>query len=589
MSADDWRALDASPSGVFLSRQAAARRDVRAGDTITLNQFPGARADGSSFWPFNVLGFIADPPGWSQQDDSAIIVANIRYFRNTGRPDERDIVSNFRVAIDRPEHAAAVCHEIQRWFTNATPALTCVPARQNSVQQQDANVNMRQISLGIGAAGLFMILFVCANGIAESVRERLPQFGILRAIGFGNGAIAKLVILEAAVPPLLAALVGSAAAPIVGQFLSRLASEGLIDIPEMRVTALATHMGGDSWSTDCATQRCGATIPATAHRYCLDDSYALRSLRQIAALFVIAVGGLRERYASAIVIVIGMACVVGVLTSMLSLTAGLMSAYLRPGDARRAIVWEKNADFDQYHGLVPDDIAWIRGTPGIAKGPDGAPMADGEYMMWVPLEGFSPGSLQLRGIGPAGVALRPCFRIVAGHPVRAGMRELIVGLGAARKFGLGIGSQVRLRDGNWPIVGVFSCGADIIESYLLGDAVTVMAARRRSGYAQVFVQLVDAEAYPAFKRALESDPAIPLSVERKTEYDRRIVGSATAFFTRMSYIIVLIIALGSLFGVVKIMYGSCARARTRSERCARSASVQRPLLRRLSSRRSCWV
>lgn len=287
----------------------------------------------------------------------------------------------------------------------------------------------------------------------------------------------------------------------------------------------------------------------------------MRSLRQIVALFVIAIGGLRERYGSAAVIVIGMACVVGVLTSMLSLTAGLMSAYLRPGDARRAIVWEKNADFDQYHGLVPDDIAWIRGTPGIAKGPDGAPMADGEYMMWVPLEGFSPGSLQLRGIGPAGVALRPCFRIVTGHAVRAGMRELIVGIGAARKFGLGIGSHVRLRDGNWPIVGVFSCDADIVESYLLGDAVTVMAARRRSGYAQVFVQLVDAEAYPAFKRTLESDPAIPLSVERKTEYDRRIVGSTTAFFTRMSYIIVLTMALGALFGVVKIMYG-VVRART---------------------------
>jgi putative ABC transport system permease protein len=240
MSADDWRLLDASQAGVFLSRQAAARRHVSAGATITLNQFPGARADGSSFWPFTVLGFIGDPPGWSQQNDSAVIVANIRYFRNTGRPDERDIVSNFRVAIDRPEHAAAVCHEIERWFTNSTPALTCVPARENSVQQQEANVNMRQISLGIGAAGLFMLLFVCANGIAESVRERLPQFGILRALGFGNAAIAQLVILEAAVPPLLAALVGSATAPIVGQFLSRLASEGLIDIPEMQVIALAS-------------------------------------------------------------------------------------------------------------------------------------------------------------------------------------------------------------------------------------------------------------------------------------------------------------------------------------------------------------
>jgi putative ABC transport system permease protein len=135
-------------------------------------------------------------------------------------------------------------------------------------------------------------------------------------------------------------------------------------------------------------------------------------LRQIVAASVIGIGGLRERYAPSLVIVIGMACVVGVLTSMLSVTGGLRSAYLRPGDSTRAIVWEKNADFDQGRGLVPDDVAWILGTPGIAKGRDGAPLADGEFMMWVPLEGFSPGSLQLRGIGPAGVALRPGFRII---------------------------------------------------------------------------------------------------------------------------------------------------------------------------------
>jgi putative ABC transport system permease protein len=274
MSANDWRALDTSPSGIFLSRQAAARRHVSAGATITLNQFPGARADGSSFWPFTVLGFINDPPGWGQQYDSALIVANIRYFRHSGRPDERDIVSNFRVAIDRPEHAAAVCHEIQRWFTNATPALTCVPARENSVQQQEANVNMRQISLGIGAAGLFMILFVCANGVAESVRERLPQFGILRAIGFGNGAIAKLVILEAAVPPILAAVVGSAAAPIVGQFLSRLASEGLIDIPEMQAISR-----GPAWAVMAALLIALLSAAAPLYRLRRTDTVTMMATR----------------------------------------------------------------------------------------------------------------------------------------------------------------------------------------------------------------------------------------------------------------------------------------------------------------------
>lgn len=46
-----------------------------------------------------------------------------------------------------------------------------------------------------------------------------------------------------------------------------------------------------------------------------------------------------------------------------------------------------------------------------------------------------------------------------------------------------------MRDGKWPIVGVVSCGGYIVESYLIGGALTVMAARRRAGFAQVIVPL----------------------------------------------------------------------------------------------------
>jgi len=289
----------------------------------------------------------------------------------------------------------------------------------------------------------------------------------------------------------------------------------------------------------------------------------MSELRQIAAVCLIGIGSLRERYGTALVVVVGMACVVGVLTSMLSLTAGLTRAYFRPEDATRAIVWAGHATFDQSRSLHPDAVDTILDAPGIARGPDGAPLADAEFLMrLLSMEGFAAGSLQLRGVGPAGLALRPAFRIVAGHLFRSGTRELVVGVGAARKLGLGVGSEVRLRDGTWPIVGVFSCGGDIIESYLVGDALTVMAARRRAGFAQVIAQLVDARAYPEFQRWLTENPALSVSVERKTDYDLRIAGANTAFFTRMAYVIGAIMGLGALFGIVKIMYGA-VRARTR--------------------------
>ena len=77
-------------------------------------------------------------------------------------------------------------------------------------------------------------------------------------------------------------------------------------------------------------------------------------------------------------------------------------------------------DFDQSLSLHPDAIDTILDAPGIARGADGAPLADPEFLMrLLSMEGFAAGSLQLRGVGPAGLALRPDFRIVAGHLFRA--------------------------------------------------------------------------------------------------------------------------------------------------------------------------
>lgn len=244
MSAADWRALDANPSGIFLTRTAAARRNVRIGDILTVNSGPGATADGSGIYYFTVLGFIPDKPGWGMGSvgplgDTETIIGNLRYQQYWGQPDEQKLVHVMRVAVDRAENARAVCRDIEARFTNATPALYCVPAREDAEETADANINMRQISLGIGAAGLFMILFLCANAVAESVRERLPEFGALKAIGYGDGRIAALVIMEAALPAVLAALIGGGLAWVAEVFVAHLAVKGVINMPEVHASIAA--------------------------------------------------------------------------------------------------------------------------------------------------------------------------------------------------------------------------------------------------------------------------------------------------------------------------------------------------------------
>ena len=53
---------------------------------------------------------------------------------------------------------------------------------------------MRQMA--ITGIVMFFILFVAGNAMAQSVRERINELGVLKTLGFGDGRILSLVLLE---------------------------------------------------------------------------------------------------------------------------------------------------------------------------------------------------------------------------------------------------------------------------------------------------------------------------------------------------------------------------------------------------------
>jgi putative ABC transport system permease protein len=116
--------------------------------------------------------------------------------------------------------------------------------------------------------------------------------------------------------------------------------------------------------------------------------------------------------------------------------------------------------------------------------------------------------------------------------------------------------------GSWPIVGTFSNGGDRHESELFADAETLSSASKQSGFGSVVVKLANPQAFDELQRWLTTNPAISVDVYRVPEYLLRRNGGQLAFFTRASYAIGIIMALGALFGATKIMYAA-VRARTR--------------------------
>jgi putative ABC transport system permease protein len=240
----DWDLLQSAPAGLFFSRKAAALWHVAKGDTFPIVVEPSIRSDGDTTWFFTVLGIFDDASESQTGQMRDLILGNYRYFNESRPPAQRSKGVFLRVAVDQEEHAHEVCRRIEALYVSSSMPLYCVPVRDDATQLARGNVNLRQTSLAIAAAGLFMVLFLCASGSAESVRERLPELGILKTFGFDNRRIALLVFFETAIPAVLGALIGTALARLAEHLLWQLSAETIRGMPlpvvSGRVLAAAT-------------------------------------------------------------------------------------------------------------------------------------------------------------------------------------------------------------------------------------------------------------------------------------------------------------------------------------------------------------
>jgi putative ABC transport system permease protein len=273
--------------------------------------------------------------------------------------------------------------------------------------------------------------------------------------------------------------------------------------------------------------------------------------------------GILQRKWSSLVLVGSVACVIGVLLSMLSVTAGMLRAYRSGEDPRLAMVLGPENGTEWGNGIHANVIGTILDAPGIARSPDGHLLADPEVLVSVPPSGaYLIGGPTLRGIGAAGLALHPNLKIVEGRQFHTGRQELNIGVAGARAFQLRVGDRITLPGGTWPIVGLFSDDGSILESQYIADAETLLAAGRTAGYGSVLVKLESPEAFDAFSHWLSTNLNLRESAERLTDYLRRNGHQHSAFFTALAYVVASMMTLGALFGTVKLMYAAVS-TRTR--------------------------
>jgi putative ABC transport system permease protein len=289
--------------------------------------------------------------------------------------------------------------------------------------------------------------------------------------------------------------------------------------------------------------------------------------RQTLSITSVGISTLRQRIGASLVVVVGIAGVVGVLVAMLAMGEGFQSTLQQTGSDDTAIVLRGGSNAELNSVLDRDSVNVVVQAPGVARSADGKPVASAEQSVVANLPKRSDASVEanvpIRGVGDEAWTLRPNVKIVQGRRFKPGLRELVVGQGAMRQFaGLDVGRQLRLAGQEWSIVGEFTSG-DSHDSELWGDAQTVASAYRRGSSVQsVTVRLTSPQAFDAFKAALSSDPRLKVDVSTTREYFSKQSENLTKVIRVVGITVGVIMAIGAIFGALNTMFAAiAARAR----------------------------
>jgi putative ABC transport system permease protein len=290
----------------------------------------------------------------------------------------------------------------------------------------------------------------------------------------------------------------------------------------------------------------------------------VRVLNQIAQITLVNLRTIPMRLGTSLVVVVGIAGVVGVLVSVLAMSEGFRHTLASTGRPNRVIMLRAGSDSELSSGVARDQATLLGALPGVARDADGRPLASAELVVMVdlPRRGESdPNNVPFRGVQPTALAIRDEVAVVEGRPFARGVREVMVGRKASQQFaGLTVGSRIGFRDSDWTVVGIFESGGDVHESEIWADAEVAMSAFRRQGYQSVTATLADASAagLAAFTESIRRDRRLSINVVREPEYYARQAQVLTRLIDVLGYTVAAFMAVGATFGALNCMYAAIA-------------------------------
>ncbi len=185
----------ADRTGAIVGRRTAERFGWKIGDHIPIQGTIFRQKDGRQTWTFTLDGiYDGDKPG---VDSTQFFFSN--KYLDESRQWGQGTVGWYVVRVDDPEQSAVVAKRIDTMFANS-PFETKTSTEKAFVQSFANQVgDIGAIMTAVLVAVFFTILLVTGNTMAQSIRERTSELAVLKTLGFSNGLVLTLVLVESTV------------------------------------------------------------------------------------------------------------------------------------------------------------------------------------------------------------------------------------------------------------------------------------------------------------------------------------------------------------------------------------------------------
>jgi len=257
--------------------------------------------------------------------------------------------------------------------------------------------------------------------------------------------------------------------------------------------------------------------------------------------------------------------VVAVFLCVLAMVQGVTRTLSVTASPRNVIAMRVGAQAEMQSVITRDQAEQIASLPGPERNAAGKPFVSPELLTLINVprsDGKTSSNVQIRGLAPIGMEIRPGIRIIEGRMFNPATNEAIVSRNLSRRFaGMKVGDTIRSGSFRWIVVGLFDASGSAYESEIWTDVTDLQQQTKRNIYSTVFVRLPDADAASRFIETVKGDQRLKL--EGKTErkyFDEQMITSAP--IKGLAFLVGIFTAISAAFGAMNTMYAQVS-ARTR--------------------------